>query len=93
MTASHNVAFMELGWTPAIHAQCAARCYGRANDAHGATAWYLIVPRTIDEEMFQILMKKEQVVNAATNGTEVAKQGSILSDLVVALAKRGLAQR
>ena len=92
LTAASNVAFLELGWTPSIHAQCASRCYARANDMHGATAWYLLARNTIDDDIFALLEQKSKVVNAATDGVEVEKQGSILADLVVSLAERGMSE-
>ena len=88
LTAASNVAFMEQAWTPAMHAQCIARCYGRANDMHGAVAWYLLAPNTIDMEINALLAAKAEVVDAATDGIEVEQQGSILADLVVSLANR-----
>ena len=90
LTAAHNVVFLELAWTPAMHAQCAARCHGRANDPQPATAWYLLAARTIDEEIFTLLEKKKVIVDAATDGREVGKQTSVLADLVVDLARRGM---
>lgn len=91
LTAAHNVVFLEQGWTPAIHAQCAARCHGRANDPQPATAWYLLAPRTIDQEIFALLEKKKVIIDAATDGKEITEpQTSILADLVVGLARRGM---
>jgi SWI/SNF-related matrix-associated actin-dependent regulator 1 of chromatin subfamily A len=88
LTKSSNIAFLELGWTPAIHDQCASRCYGRANDVHGATAYYLVADDTIDSDIYSLLGKKRVVINAATDGREVEKQGSLLSDLVWNLSQR-----
>ena len=90
LTAASNVAYMEQAWTPAMHAQCASRCYGRANDSHGCVAWWLLAPKTIDVDIFALLEKKAKIVNAATDGVEVEKQGSVLGDLIVALAGRGM---
>ena len=88
LTAASNVAFLEQAWTPTMHAQCVSRAYARANDPHPCTAWYLLAPNTIDMEINSLLAKKAEVVNAATDGIEIEKQGSILADLVVSLASR-----
>jgi SWI/SNF-related matrix-associated actin-dependent regulator 1 of chromatin subfamily A len=90
LTKASNVVFCELAWTPTMHAQCASRCYARANDMHGATAWYLLANKTIDLDIYALLQKKELIVNAATEGADLEKQTSVLGDLIVALAKRGL---
>ena len=94
LTMAHHVVFLEQAWTPALHDQCVARCYGRANDAHGATAYWLLAPKTIDVEINELLAKKKRVVDAATDGREIDPddQGSILGDLLVSLARRGLAK-
>jgi len=92
LTAASDVVFCELGWTPAIHEQCASRCYGRVNDMHGATAWYLLAPETIDEDMYSLLDKKKKVVNSVTDGVDVEEQGSIIGELVKTLAERGMSK-
>jgi hypothetical protein len=52
--------------------------------------WHLVVPNTIDVEILELLSKKKKVVDAATDGVELdGKQGSVLGDLLVSLARRG----
>jgi rubrerythrin len=90
LTAASNIAMIEHPWTPSIVAQCAARCWGRISNLHGATMWHLVVPNTIDVEILELLSKKKKVVDAATDGVELdGKQGSVLGDLLVSLARRG----
>ena len=90
LTAASDVVFCELGWTPAIHEQCVSRCYGRTNDMHGATAWYLLAPETIDEYVYNLLEKKKKIVDAVTNGEDTVQNTSIFGDLAVYLAERGM---
>ena len=90
LTAASDVVFCELGWTPAIHEQCVSRCYGRINDMHGATAWYLLAPQTIDEDIYGLLENKRKIVNAVTDGEDVVDDGSLITDLVKTLAGRGM---
>lgn len=92
LTAASDVVFCELGWTPAIHEQCVSRCYGRTNDMHGATAWYLLAPETIDEYVYGLLEKKKKIVDAVTNGEDSVQNTSIFGDLAVYLAERGMEQ-
>lgn len=86
LTAASNVAFIELGWTPADHDQAEDRCH-RIGQKNSVTAWYLTAERTIDEEIETLLNKKRSVVTAATEGGE-AEQTSILKDLVAWLSNR-----
>lgn len=90
LTAASDVVFCELGWTPAIHDQCVSRCYGRINDMHGATAWYLLVPSTIDNYVYNMLDEKRSVVDSVTDGVEMEESVSIVGELAIELARRGL---
>jgi len=90
LTAASDVVFCELGWTPAIHEQCASRCYGRINDMHGATAWYLLAPQTIDEDIYGLLENKRRVVNSVTDGIDVIDDTSMIGELARTLAERGI---
>ena len=90
LTAASDVVFCELAWTPTMHEQCVSRCYGRANDMHGATAWYLLAPKTIDEYIYELLERKKKVVDAVTDGLDSVESSSIIGDLAVMLAERGL---
>jgi SNF2 family DNA or RNA helicase len=90
LTAASDVVFCELGWTPALHEQCASRCYGRVNDMHGATAWYLLAQSTIDEDIYSLLQRKRRIVDSVTDGVDITEGSSIVSDLIITLAERGI---
>lgn len=91
LTAASTVAMVELPWTWEAVKQCAARCYGRTNDLHGAVLHALLVPDTIDMTIWQLLTQKRLMSEAITSGVDPEANKSVLSDLVVQLAKRGLA--
>jgi SNF2 family DNA or RNA helicase len=86
LTAASNVAFLELGWTPADHDQAEDRCH-RIGQDDSVTAYYLVADQTIDNEIFDLIQAKRQVVDGATDGTK-AKKVSILSDLIKRMQKR-----
>ena len=90
LTAASDVVFCELAWTPAMHEQCVGRCYGRVNDLHGATAWYLLAEKTIDEDIFELLEKKKVIVDAVTDGEDPTGSTSVMFDLLKKLTERGL---
>lgn len=90
LTAASDVVFCELGWTPAIHEQCVGRCYGRVNDMHGATAWYLLADQTIDTDIFDLLEEKKKVVDAVTDGEDPTTGGTVVVELLKRLTERGL---
>ncbi len=83
LTASSSVAFLELGWTPAIHDQAEDRGH-RIGQRDTVNAYYLLAPNTIDERIQKLIDSKRLVVEAATDG-RVSTEQSILSDLIADL--------
>ena len=67
MTAASNVAFVELGWTPAAHDQAEDRVH-RIGQEEAVTAWYLLAADTIDERIAAVIDRKRELVRAATDG-------------------------
>jgi hypothetical protein len=67
LTRASNVAFLELGWTPAQHDQAEDRCH-RIGQHDAVTAWYLLAADTIDETIAELLEGKRSVVDAVTDG-------------------------
>jgi hypothetical protein len=90
LTAASNVAFVQFPWTPGAVDQSIARCFGRVNDLHGATAHYLIAPNTIEEDIVELIDDKRQLIDAVIDNKEMGESVSILGDLLVRLAERGL---
>ena len=84
LTAASNVAFVELGWNPAIHDQAEDRCH-RIGQEDQVTAWYLLAEKTIDEQIQSLIDAKRVVVTAATDGEAPTGEGSIMEDLIKTL--------
>lgn len=80
MTASSNVAFIELGWTPAEMAQAEDRV-NRIGQKHPVNIWYLLAEETIDMEIAQLIDTKRVVAQGAMDGKEVRQEDSILKEL------------
>lgn len=86
LTAASNVAFVELDWTPAAHDQAEDRCH-RIGQENSVNAWYLLARDTIDQDIYSLIEKKRQVVDAATEGAETEETASILKGLLAKLQK------
>jgi len=70
LTSATHAVFIEEPWRPSDVDQAAARCYGRASDPHGATAWHLHDPASyLDHYMLELVAKKAGIVAAVTDGT------------------------
>ncbi|HEX6715377.1 MAG TPA: DEAD/DEAH box helicase [Thermoleophilaceae bacterium] len=90
LTASANVAFLELGWTPAKHDQAEDRVHRIGQDRH-VTAWYLLAADTIDERIAALIDYKRAVVGSVTDGS-AGSEATVIDRLLVDLAteSRGL---
>ena len=80
LTAASNVAFCELGWTPAEHDQAEDRCH-RIGQKGSVNAWYLLAEGTIDARIHALIEKKRATVDAATEGTAETAGTGILAEL------------
>lgn len=87
LTRASNVAFLELDWTPAMHDQAEDRCH-RIGQDDAVTAWYLLCPGTIDDEMSDILVRKRAVIDAVVDGNQLPDEPVSLA-VVRALRERG----
>ena len=67
LTASSNVAFLEMGWTPADHAQAEDRAH-RLGHKNQVNCYYLLAKDTIDEDIHALIENKRKVFNAAADG-------------------------
>lgn len=79
-----NVAFLELGWTPAGHLQAEDRCH-RIGQNDQMTAWYLLAERTIEEDIQAMLATKQAVCDSALDGAPEQAEGSVFNDLLDAM--------
>ena len=87
LTAASNVAFVELGWTPAVMDQATDRTH-RIGQQNQVTAWYLLAANTIDEQIDALIERKRLVVNATTDGNLHTSNVSILNELIEHLLQK-----
>ncbi|MBF6620787.1 MAG: DEAD/DEAH box helicase [Patulibacter sp.] len=87
LTRASNVVFLELDWTPAMHEQAEDRCH-RIGQHDAVTAWYLLAPKTIDDEMSAVIEQKRLVIDAVVDGNRVTAEPVSLA-VIRALRARG----
>ncbi len=80
LTAASNVAQLELPWTPAELTQSSDRVH-RIGQKYSVTIYYLLANNTIEEEIAQLLDKKQKIRDAILDGVET-EQTSLLSELM-----------
>ena len=93
LTAASDVLFLEQGWTPSDMEQGADRCH-RIGQKDSVTAWLMLAANTIDEDIAALISHKRNIVDRAIDGTDEDdnEENSIIGDLLVALAERGMAE-
>lgn len=82
LTASRNVAFIELVWTPAEHDQAEARCHRRGQKDH-VNVYYLLAENTIEDLNIMPLIEQKRVVfDSVARGIEVKENKSLFDEFI-----------
>lgn len=77
LTAAQDCLFVELPWTPADVDQTYSRCH-RLGQQGSVTATYMLAQGTLDEDIYSLIERKRNVVNAAVEGGMAGDTGSQL---------------
>lgn len=89
LTKAGAVVFNDLMWTPAAHQQAEGRAYGRLNDAHPISSYYMLVEDSIEEYIQQLLAKKLAVIEAVVDGTNTVRANESVFNDVLEYLKNG----
>lgn len=80
LTASSNVVFLELPWTPGDLTQAEDRCH-RIGQKDSVSIYYLLASNTIEEKIAKMIDKKRKVLDSVLDGVDTAQE-SLLSELI-----------
>jgi len=86
LTASSNVAFIEYPWSPAQLIQAEDRCH-RIGQKNPLTIWNFVASDTVEEDIVNILIKKQKVLDSVLDGNTDVDNNSTLNDLLLLLKK------
>jgi len=76
LSAASHVAMAEMAWTAAAHDHAEDRGYGRLDNPHGLTAWYLLADGTLDFDLVDLVDARRALAAAITDGRQAARQQS-----------------
>lgn len=89
LTAASTTLTVELGWVPTQHMQAEDRVHRIGQTADSVDAYYMVAQNTIDEKIYQLLMKKRAVVEAVHDGKLVDDMGGdVMNDLIGSLTRQ-----
>jgi len=86
LTAASTTCFIELGWSPGVHAQAEDRVHRIGQKADSVNAYYLIADQTVEETIAEIIDAKQKVLSKILDGQEV-DQDSVLIELINKIKK------
>lgn len=82
LTASSNVAFIELAWTYADCCQCEDRAH-RIGQKNNVSCYYLLGQDTIDRTLYNIIHKKKSIANQIMNSDDEIPNDEMYFDELV----------
>lgn len=82
LTASSNVAFIELAWTYADCCQCEDRAH-RIGQKNNVNCYYLLGQNTIDRTLYNIIHKKKSIANQIMNSDDEIPNDEMYFDELV----------
>ncbi len=89
LTAASTTVAVELAWKPADHSQGEARI-DRIGQTLPTSHYYLIGENTVEEDICQLIQKKQKIVDEVLDGEAQAEDmDAFYDELVRALKKRG----
>jgi SWI/SNF-related matrix-associated actin-dependent regulator of chromatin subfamily A-like protein 1 len=86
LTAASHVAFVELGWTPAIHDQAESRLH-RIGQKDNVNVYYFLANNSIDTEIFTLLQNKASIVENVMDGIP-QQENHMVKELLQRLAEK-----
>ena len=86
LTAANTLAFVEMDWTPGDHVQAEDRIH-RIGQKKAAMIYYLIAKGTIEEDLCELIQKKQTVLSATLDGKKKVNRLNIFDELQKVLLK------
>lgn len=70
LTASSTTVFVEIDFVPGNHTQAEDRVHRIGQTAQSVSAYYLVATETIEEDLCELVQRKQEIVNQILDGQE-----------------------
>ena len=78
LTASSNIVFLELPWTPGELEQAEDRCH-RMGQKNAVNIWYLLAENTIEMELAKMIDSKRNILSQVLDGQVISEENTLSS--------------
>lgn len=78
LTASSNIVFLELPWTPGELEQAEDRCH-RMGQKNAVNIWYLLAENTIEMELAKMIDSKRNILSQVLDGQVISEEDTLSS--------------
>ena len=78
LTASSNIVFLELPWTPGELEQSEDRCH-RMGQKNAVNIWYLLAENTIEMELAKMIDSKRNILSQVLDGQVISEEDTLSS--------------
>ena len=78
LTASSNIVFLELPWTPGELEQAEDRSH-RMGQKNAVNIWYLLAENTIEMELAKMIDSKRNILSQVLDGQVISEENTLSS--------------
>jgi len=87
LTEASTVLFIDMEWTPALHSQAEDRAH-RIGQQRQVNVHYFIAKGTVDEDIVELLEKKQQVIQKILEGDDTVSHKDITKKAIERMLKK-----
>lgn len=82
LTAANHLIFAELSWVPADITQAEDRAHRIGATGEAVLAWHVVVENTVESRMIEILVQKQNIMDAALDTAVESEKTEVLNNVV-----------
>jgi SNF2 family DNA or RNA helicase len=97
LISAANMLIVEQDWTPTTHEQIIGRCNRMGQTQDKVNVWFMLGDETTDNDIYELLVKKEQITEMINEGKPLEELGledfDITKEITARYSSRAIAER